>query len=311
MQQTQQVVARLSGVTRRFREVVAVEALELELRPGEVLGLLGPNGSGKSTTLRMLLGLLAPSEGTVSLFGGPPNLQARRRVGYLPEQRGLYEEMKAIDQLVWFARLHGVPEAEAADRARAFLERLGLGDRVDGKLSEYSKGMQQRVQLGAALIHQPELVILDEPFSGLDPVSQDVFAEVVLDEAARGAAVLLSTHDLHHAEQVCDRVVVMIKGHKEIDERLATLRRQAGEGRVRLRVDPDSAWLRVPEVVDVRRVDKGVEVRLAEGVAPRWVLDRALEAGVLPERFEVAEPSLHEIVVRRIRGSWDDAGEPT
>ncbi|MCB9665718.1 MAG: ATP-binding cassette domain-containing protein [Alphaproteobacteria bacterium] len=296
----------LRGVTRRFGEVTAVDGLELELGHGQVLGVLGPNGSGKSTTLRMILGLLVPSAGTVEVLGRTPDLEVRRHVGYLPEQRGLYDEMRVRDQVAWFGELHGLSRAEAWDRAGAWLDRLGLGERTEARLSELSKGMQQRVQLAVALVHAPPLLVLDEPFSGLDPVSQDVFAEVVAEEKARGASILLCTHEIAHAERACDRVVVLMAGRKELEGHVRHLRREAATGRVRLAFEGGDDWLDAPQVLARERVDDGWEIQLAEGVPERWVLDEALARGIVPERFARAEPSLHEIVVARIKGDWSD-----
>lgn len=293
----------LSSVTRRFGDLTAVAGLDLSLWPGQVLGLLGPNGAGKSTVIKMILGMLVPHEGTVRVLGRSPSLSVRRQIGYLPEQRGQYDAMRAVDQLSWFAEVQGLSGTEARRRAQDWLDRLGIGDRARDRLSKYSKGMQQRVQLGTALIHAPPLVILDEPFSGLDPVSQDVFAEVIRQERERGAAVLLCTHDLRHAEVSCDRALVIIKGTKQLDASIEALREEAGAGQIRLQGAGLEAALDALGLVDRTPTDDGVDVRLPEGRTPSWLLQQLLERGTLPQGYELSRPSLHEIVVNRIR-SW-------
>lgn len=217
-------------VSRRFRQALAVDGVDFVVRRGEVVALMGPNGSGKSTLLRMLLGFLIPTGGTVELFGAPPNLAGRRRVGFLPEQRGLFFDMGAAHQLAWWGRMHGMSRREADDEAERWLARLGLADRKSAELRTFSKGMQQRMEVAAALIHGPELAILDEPFSGLDPISRDVITQIIEEERSRGTGIVVCTHDLAPLEAACDHVTVLSRGRKILDERSNDLRARAGAG---------------------------------------------------------------------------------
>jgi ABC-2 type transport system ATP-binding protein len=221
-------VARVRGVSRKFGPKLALENVDFEVRPGEVVALMGVNGSGKSTLLRLVLGLLVPTVGEVELFGARPCLAGRRRAGFVPEQRSLFLDMTAGAQLQWWARMHGLEGREASQAVDIWLRRVGLLDRKETKVASFSKGMQQRIQLGSALVHQPDLVLLDEPFSGLDPLGREVVATVLGEERARGAGMVLCTHDLSPMESICDRVVVLSGGKKILDISSTALRAIAG-----------------------------------------------------------------------------------
>ncbi|MFV2007101.1 MAG: ABC transporter ATP-binding protein, partial [Longimicrobiales bacterium] len=206
---TSDTAIQLEGVTKRFGEHTAVHDLHMRIPRGCIYGLLGPNGSGKTTTLRMIMGILRPDEGTVCLLGGDPDGIRRKRVGYLPEERGVYRKMKVLEQLEFLGEIRGLARKEAARRAGDWLDRLGLGDWKGKKVEDLSKGMQQKVQFIATVIHEPDLLILDEPFSGLDPINQDVLEDIVREFHGNGTTILFSTHLMAQAEQLCERVCLI------------------------------------------------------------------------------------------------------
>jgi ABC-2 type transport system ATP-binding protein len=215
---------RLEAVTKRFSSHVAVDRLDLEVPPRRVYGLLGPNGSGKTTTIRMIMGILHPDEGQVSLLGSDPDA-TRRRVGYLPEERGLYKKMKVLELLTFLGEIRGIERRIGRDRAGAWLERLQLGGWRERRVEDLSKGMQQKVQFIGTVLHEPELLVLDEPFSGLDPINQDVLEDIVLEFRGRGATILFSTHLMDQAERLCERVCLISQGRRVLEGDLAEIRR--------------------------------------------------------------------------------------
>ncbi|MEE2879062.1 MAG: ATP-binding cassette domain-containing protein [Pseudomonadota bacterium] len=207
----------MQSVTKRFGFFTAVRDLSLSVSQGSIVGFLGPNGAGKSTSLRMALGVLSPDEGEVRLFGGPPNIETLRHVGFLPEERGLYKKMSPRATISYFARLKGMGAAESRKRADELLEMMGLAEFGRSRISKLSKGMSQKVQILASLAHQPDFLILDEPFSGLDPVNQQGLEDLIIEEHKRGATILFSTHVMEHAERLCDSIVMMARGRKVFD----------------------------------------------------------------------------------------------
>ncbi|HRD45218.1 MAG TPA: ATP-binding cassette domain-containing protein, partial [Caulobacter sp.] len=218
---------QLEGVTKRYGAFTAVDDLSFAARRGRILGFLGPNGAGKTSTIRMILGLVAPTSGRIDVLGAPDARSVRERIGFLPEERGLYRRMTPLDAIVFLGGLKGVPRAECRKRAMALLEEQGLGYAAKRQIRNLSKGMAQKVQLISAIVHEPELVILDEPFSGLDPVNQQALEGVIRGLAARGATVIFSTHVMQHAERLCDHVVLLAKGRKVFDGSVAEARAHA------------------------------------------------------------------------------------
>jgi ABC-2 type transport system ATP-binding protein len=293
---------RTRGVTKDFGKHRAVSELDLEIPRGSIYGLLGPNGSGKTTTIRMIMGILGPDRGEVSLFGGNPEDTRRTRVGYLPEDRGLYRKMKVLEMLVFFAEIRGIDRRVARGRATQWLERLGLAEWAGKKSEDLSKGMQQKIQFVATVLHQPELLILDEPFSGLDPINQDVLEEIVRELHAKGATVLFSTHLMDQAERLCERVCLIARSRKVLDGDLRAIKRRERSGAVAIDFTGDESWLRGPEVRDVERTPGGVRVQLREDDDADGLLRRAVAAGASIRRFELLEPRLHEIFVRHAGG---------
>jgi ABC-2 type transport system ATP-binding protein len=293
-----EIAVRLRGVTKRFGTTTAVDGLDLDIPRGSLYGLLGPNGSGKTTSIRMIMGILRPDEGTVDLLGGDPEETRRRRVGYLPEERGLYRRMKVLELLTFLAEIRGVPRAVGRERAGAWLERLGLGETVDKKAEDLSKGMQQKVQFIATVLHEPDLLILDEPFSGLDPINQDVLEEIVREFHARGTTILFSTHLMDQAERLCQSVCLIARARKVLDGDLRQIKEAERKGVLAVVFDGPETWMDGPEVLNVERVGEAFHLLLGDGADPQRVLHRALDAGARLRRFEMVEPRLHEIFVR-------------
>jgi ABC-2 type transport system ATP-binding protein len=295
----------LNGVTKTFGQMTAVDHLDLVVPRGALYGFIGPNGAGKTTAIRMMMSIIFPDSGDLSVLGHASALDAKDRIGYLPEERGVYRKMRVGAFLTYLGRLKGVNEADLPKRVRRGLERVGLADWERKRCQELSKGMQQKVQFLAAIIHEPDLLILDEPFSGLDPVSARGLRELILEEHTRGATILFSTHVMPHAEELCDHIVMIHRGRKVLDDPLAAIRRQYDPRAIRfdpLDHDADLSPLgALPEVERVDRVDGGCEILLVEGTNPATAIPR-LAAAVAPARIEIARPRLEDIFVRIVTG---------
>lgn len=296
---------RLQAIRKAYGDQVAVDDLSLVVPRGTICGLLGPNGAGKTTTIRIVLDIIGPDRGEVHVLGGVLTPATRDRVGYLPEERGLYGKMRLRELLAFLGALKGLERGEATTRADRWLERLELADWRDRRVEELSKGMQQKVQFIGTVLHEPELLILDEPFAGLDPLNVDILHELVLERKREGATVLFSTHNMDQAERICERVIMIRSARKVLDGRLSEIKRAAwreGQRRVLLAFDGEGAFLDDRSRV-VRVEDRGTHqaVLLRDGVDPQQLLEAALAAGARVRRFEVSEPSLHEIFVARAR----------
>jgi ABC-2 type transport system ATP-binding protein len=294
------IAVRLTGVSKRFGSHQAVSDLDLQVPVGSIYGLLGPNGSGKTTTIRMIMGILHPDVGSVRLFGSKPDQAARARVGYLPEERGVYRKMRVIDLLVFLAEIRGVPRSTGRSRATAWLERLELGSWAQRRVEDLSKGMQQKVQFVGTVIHEPELLILDEPFSGLDPINQDVLESIVRTLSERGVTILLSTHLMDQAERLCERVCFISRSRKILDDDLRALKARERQGVVAVEFSGPDHWLVGPEIQAVERVEGTLHLVLSDPSAHQAVLRRAVAAGAEILRFDLVEPRLHEIFVRHV-----------
>jgi ABC-2 type transport system ATP-binding protein len=285
----------LRDVRRSFGEVLAVDGLSFSVPAGRLFGFVGRNGAGKTTTMRIICGLLAADAGTVSWDGAPVDASARERIGYMPEERGLYPKMRIGDQLEYLAVLHGAPHRVARTAARSWLDRLGLADRVNSRVEELSQGNQQRVQLAAALVHGPDLLILDEPFAGLDPIATDVMADVLRGEASRGVPVLFSSHQLELVEQLCEWVAIVDHGRRVACGSVDELR-AAGPRLIRVDVrgaPPD--WIdAVADLELVERTNGHVVFKLDASADPERILDAARRAGSVTYFAEV-RPSLAEL----------------
>ncbi|MBX7494589.1 ATP-binding cassette domain-containing protein [Qipengyuania sp. 6B39] len=296
-------VLRVENLTKRFGDVVAVDDLSFAVQPGEIFGFLGGNGAGKTTTLRMVLDIIRPTSGTIEVLGAAPNKRKADAIGFLPEERGLYAHMKAIDTIVYFGRLKDMSPADARQHGMELLARFDLADRAKAEIGDMSKGMAQKVQLACALVNRPELLMLDEPFSGLDPVNQGLLEDEILRASQRGAAVIFSTHVMQHAERLCDRLLLLKKGAKRfegtLDEARATL-----PARIAAVAKADIASVRgVATATPVEELGDGwhaYEIELAPGVPASAVLEGCSTQGVALRRFEEQRPSLHEVFVQLV-----------
>ncbi len=312
----------LEGVDKSFGAQRAVAELDLAVPRGETCGLIGPSGAGKSTTIRIIMSILFPDRGRVEVLGHASALEAKDRIGYLPEERGVYRKMRVAAFLDYLAGLKGVPQRQSQERAKDLLGRLGLKDIEKLKCEDLSKGMLQRVQFVGSIINQPELLILDEPFSGLDPVSVRLLKDVVAAERRRGTTILFSTHVMAQAEELCDRVVMIHKGRKVLDKPMSELKRQYDVSRVLFEsLEPqagDTAALReVPGVSAVRGGGGGggggggeYELELAAGADPVAVM-RDASTRVKPARVEIARLRLEDVFVGIVKGEADGESEET
>ena len=287
----------LFNVSKRYGSFQAVNDLSFDVPQGSICGFLGPNGAGKTSTIRMILGLAAPTSGSITVLGADDGRKVRDRIGFLPEERGLYKKMTPVDAVAYFASLKGVPTAEGRRRAREMLEAQGLGEALKRPMKALSKGMAQKVQLISAIAHRPELVILDEPFSGLDPVNQQGLELIIRDLAAGGATVLFSTHVMQHAERLCQKVVLMARGQKVFEGNVAEARAAAPRFLVLQGALTAEAVRGLPGVTEVEPAGDGFRARLQPGAEPQAALRAAFERGLDVTRFEAAEPSLHDAFI--------------
>jgi ABC-2 type transport system ATP-binding protein len=291
---------RLTGIRKRFGSTTAVESLDLDVPSGGLYGVIGPNGAGKTTTIRMIMSILLPDAGELSVLGHASALEAKDRIGYLPEERGVYRKMPVGAFLTYIARLKGVTEAEIPTRVRRGLERVELGGSEKKRCEELSKGTLQKVQIVAAIIHQPDLLILDEPFTGLDPVSTRLLRDIVVAEHRRGATILFSTHAMHQAEDLCEHVVMIHRGRKVLDEPIVNIRRRFDPRTVRFEpFDPAADLAPLRALAEVERVEaaaNGYDVRLADGSDPGVAIQR-MTAAVAPSRIELARLRLEDVFV--------------
>ena len=285
----------LEGVNKAFGGNTAVRDLDFMLPRGTVCGLLGPNGAGKTTAIRMMLDILGPDSGRIEIFGERVTPEVRDRIGYLPEERGMYQRMRVAEHLAFFGEIKGMRHSDALREAGVWLERLGLSDRADDRVENLSKGMQQKVQFIATVLHEPELLILDEPFSGLDPINADLLREIVIERKADGATVLFSTHMIDDAERICDRVCMISAARKVLDGTLAEVKRRSGRRDVVIECDGDRTFLKHELVETATDHGRRIEIRLREGADPQALLRAAIDAGARIDKFEIADPSLREI----------------
>ena len=288
-------------VRKTYGDFVAVAGVSMAVPPGTIFGLLGPNGAGKTTTIRMIMDIIAPDSGEVHLFGRRRRPEDLERVGYLPEERGLYRKMTVTEHLVFLGELHGLPRREAAERSDRWLERLELADRAKAKVEELSKGMQQKIQLAGTVLHEPEVVILDEPFSGLDPINQGLFKDVLAEFKREGRTILFSTHVMEQAEKLCDRICLISRGRTILEGGLVSIKRRLGGNSYRLVAEGDLDRIRdVPGVEAVVAEDGAARLLLAPEAQGPAVL-RELTGFLAVKEFRSLEPDLEEIFIKAVR----------
>jgi ABC-2 type transport system ATP-binding protein len=299
----------IDSVSKRFGEVQALDGVSLEIQPCEVFGFLGANGAGKTTAMRIVLDILRPDSGTI-VWNGRSNTEVPRETwGYLPEERGLYAKMKVLDQLVFFARLHGVRRRDAERETRDWLERFRIPEYADRRAEQLSKGNQQKIQFIAAILHDPDVLLMDEPFTGLDPVNVALLKEAFLEMKNRGKTILFSTHQMEQVEELCQSIAILDRGRVVESGSVREVRGSTGRQVVRLAVEGDSeiAWLgEIPGLKVTRRGEDYSEAQVPTGFDPAVVLQAALSRGCKVRHFEVADPSLEEIFIERV-GRIDDS----
>ena len=292
----------LNQVNKSFGDFRAVSDLSLQVKRGRIFGLIGPNGAGKTTTIRMIVNITVPDSGRVELFGQPMSTALQDRIGYLPEERGLYRKMKVGEQLRFFAELKDVKGKDADARIDKWLAKLQLKEWKDKKAKDLSKGMQQKVQFITSVIHEPDLLILDEPFSGLDPVNVEVMKDTILELKSANKTIILSTHQMEIAEKLCDDVCMINKSRKVLDGKLRDIRRSSSRNAVALRLEGNDGLLKDSRLVmNARQVGEDFEVLLADGVSPQTLLKRLVESDTVVTKFELVEPSLHDIFIAKVR----------
>jgi ABC-2 type transport system ATP-binding protein len=300
---------RLSGISKTFGSTTAVAHMDLEVPRGALYGVIGPNGAGKTTCIRLIMSILFPDAGELMVLGRRSALDAKDRIGYLPEERGVYRKMRVGAFLAYMGELKGLRRREASARARELLERVGLPEAGGRRCDELSKGMLQRVQVAAAIIHRPDLLILDEPFSGLDPISTRLLRDLIVEEHRRGTTILFSTHVMAHAEELCQHVVMIHRGHKVLDERTAALRRRFDTRTVRFEPLVEDASIdavrRLPAVEVVAAGDGSCAATLRTGSDPAAAMQAIMQA-VPVARIELARLRLDDIFVSLVS---DDGAE--
>jgi len=300
------VTLRVREVSKRFGDFSAVEDLSFEARAGRVFGFLGPNGAGKTTTIRMIVGITVPDEGSIELFGQKMTPGLQDRIGYLPEERGLYKKMKIADQLRYFAALKGVSAADAEKKMDFWLERMNLGEWKKKKTTDLSKGMQQKVQFISTVLHDPDLLILDEPFSGLDPLNVEFLMDVISEFKTNDKTIIFSTHLMETAERLCNDILLINKARKVISGSLREVKESYGTNLIALRVSGGDQVLADPSIVSKRteHADETI-VHLTDGTSPQTLLRQLVDWGAVISKFEKIEASLNDIFIDKIRGSHE------
>jgi len=291
----------VENVTKAYGDFTAVDRLSLAVRAGRIYGLLGPNGAGKTTTIRMIVNITAPDSGRIELFGKQITRELQDRIGYLPEERGLYKKMKIGDQLRFFAALKNVARNDIDKRIDEWLERLKLSEWKDRKAMELSKGMQQKIQFITAIIHEPDLLILDEPFSGLDPVNVELLKQIVLELKTAGKTIVFSTHQMEVAEKICDDICLINRSRKVLEGSLRDIKRSFGRNSVALRLEGGDGVLNNPSLVSkIEQHSDELEALLAERTSAQTLLRELIHSGATIEKFEMVEPSLKDIFIAKV-----------
>jgi ABC-2 type transport system ATP-binding protein len=297
-------VVELSGVTKAYESKVAVRDLSLSIDAGQMFGLLGPNGAGKTSSIRMMMGITMPDSGSISLFAKPFERASLERVGYLPEERGLYKKMKVLEQLVFFGELHGLAAGEAGKRANDWAKRLDIEEALPKKTEELSKGMQQKIQFIGSLLHDPGLIVMDEPFSGLDPVNAKLLEQTLLKLKDEGKAIVFSTHRMDQVEKLCDSICLINKGEAVLSGRVREIKSRYERNHIIVEFEGSAAFLNSSEIAEAKNFSGHAEIRLKEhGDAQKLLQEASAVARIY--RFEMVEPSLEEIFIQTVGGKVD------
>ncbi len=300
-------VLKVENIQKRFDEVQAVRDVSFSIDTGEIYGLLGPNGAGKTTTIRMIMNIIAPDSGSISIFGQRMDDALKSKIGYLPEERGVYPKMKLLDFLIFLGELHDMPASKAKTEAKEWLKRFDLYTMYDSKVQELSKGNQQKVQLIGSFLHDPQLLILDEPFSGLDPVNVDLVKEVILEFKSKGKAIILSTHMMDAAEKICDHVIMINKGQKVLDGPLDEIQQEYGHNSVQLEYGGNGEVIKqLPFVEEFNDFGNFMELRLKDGFKVNDLL-RAILDRIEIFKVETRRSTLHEIFINLVKEGKNDA----
>jgi ABC-2 type transport system ATP-binding protein len=297
-------VVELLEVTKAYESKIAVNRLNLSIDAGQMFGLLGPNGAGKTSSIRMIMGITIPDSGSVRLFGKPFERKSLERVGYLPEERGLYKKMKVIDQLVFFGCLHGLEADEARKRGIAWAKRMEIDESLNKKTEELSKGMQQKIQFISSLLHDPDLIIMDEPFSGLDPVNAVLVEKTLLELKDQGKAIVFSTHRMDQVEKLCDTICLIDNGKAVLAGKVRDIKAGYERNRVVVEFEGNAEFLKSDQILDAKNYSGHAEIRLKEHGDAQKLLHEATSVAKI-YRFELVEPSLEEIFIQTVGGKAD------
>ncbi|TAL70797.1 MAG: ATP-binding cassette domain-containing protein [Bacteroidetes bacterium] len=287
----------VNSIVKRFGDFEAVSKVSFSVEQGTIFGLLGPNGAGKTTTIRMITNILKPDEGEIIMFGERVSASHQNRIGYLPEERGLYKKIKVIDQLIYFGMLKGMTRSEAQSEARKWLKKLDAGTWESKKIQELSKGMQQKVQFISTILHEPDVLILDEPFSGFDPINTEIIKKIVMDLKEEGKTIILSTHIMEQVEQLCDHICLIDTGKPVLSGLVREIKRAYGRDTIIMEWDGDDSFLNdFQNIKFINRSNNRAEFRITDGLKPMQILQKAsLQNNIY--KFELAEPSLNEIFI--------------
>jgi len=292
-------IVELQHVRKAYDTKIAVADLSFTIEPGSMFGLLGPNGSGKTSSIRMIIGITVPDSGTINLFGQPFHRSILKRVGYLPEERGLYKKMKVMDQLIFLGQLHGLDATTASKRAHVWCEKLQITEAIHKKTEELSKGMQQKIQFISTLLHEPELIIMDEPFSGLDPVNAVLLTDTLVDLRKQGRTILFSTHRMDQVEKLCDNICLIHNSHLVLSGSMREIKSRYPVNRVLINFTGDDSFLNHPTIHSAKNYGGHAEIRLKEGADAQALLAAAIVKARVT-RFEVMEPTLEEIFIEKV-----------
>jgi ABC-2 type transport system ATP-binding protein len=298
-------IVELQHVRKVYDTKVAVADLSFKIEPGSMFGLLGPNGSGKTSTIRMMIGITVPDSGTVTLFGQPFTRTSLTRVGYLPEERGLYKKMKVMDQLIFLGQLHGLDATTASKRAHIWCEKMEITEAALKKTEELSKGMQQKIQFIAALLHEPALIIMDEPFSGLDPVNAVLLMDTLVDLRNQGRTILFSTHRMDQVEKLCDNICLIHNGHLVLSGAMREIKSRYPANRVALNFEGDASFLNHAFIESAKNYGGRAEIKLRDGADAQELLANAVTKARIT-RFEVMEPTLEDIFIEKVTAEYGE-----